>query len=314
MLTSLIARHLRHLLTVTTVLAVTFVLVSAGAALRQRQTNERRPDDGRLLVVTTTFPLYDFTRKVAADVPGVAVATLLPAGAGPHDFSPTPEAATLLARADLVVRNGLGLDVFVDKLIAASGNRELTTVDTSLGIPTLTADGAAGETGADPHIWLNPRHAAQQVQHVRDALIAADPDHRATYEQNAGRYVTALNSLDANLERVTAAAARKEFVTFHSAFRYLAQRYGLTELAVFQLNAGTEPTPQELAATIAAIKARGVTTVFSEPQFSPKLVETVAQDLGLTIETLDPLETGAETDSYLTLMNRNLEALRRGLR
>jgi zinc/manganese transport system substrate-binding protein len=318
MITSFVTTYSRRLLAVTAVLAATFVLVSTGAALRQRQASERRAADGQLLVVASTFPTYDFARTIAAGVPTTAVVPLLPPGVGPHDFSPTPETAQRFARADIVVKNGLGFDTFVDKLIAASGNSTLTVVDVNLGVPTLPATAAASDDedagGADPHTWLNPRHAAQQVQHIRDALIAADPANRATYEQNAGRYVTALNSLDANLERVTAAAPRKELVTFHSAFRYLAARYGLDELAVFQLDAGVEPTPQELAATIAAIKERRVTTIFVEPQFSPKLVETVARDLKLTVETLDPLETGAETDSYLALMNRNLEALRRGLR
>lgn len=302
-------------------LAVLSLLITTGAKVRSRRIADDQPSiGGQLNVITTTFPLYDFTRTIAADVPNVTVVPLLPPGVGTHDFSPTPESAVLFARADIVIRNGLGLDAFTDKLIAASGKSGLVVVDTSLGIPTLVAENknernAAGETasGADPHIWLNPRHAIRQVQHIRDALISADPTHRTAYEQNANRYVTALESLDASIEQMVAAAPRKEFVTFHSAFRYFAQRYNLNQLAVFQLNAGVEPTPLELTATMEAIKKQKVTTVFVEPQFSPKLVETIASDLALNISTLDPIETGSNTDSYLTIMNRNLESLRRGL-
>lgn len=298
--------------------AVLVLAVVAGVRLR-RQPLRGGPGtsgNGSFLVVATTFPLYDFTRVVADGAGGVRVEHMLPFAIGPHDFSPTAETAALVANANVVVTNGLGLDAFADKLIAAGGNTKAVVVNSSLGVIALsaTSDGEGGASGVDPHIWLDPRNAVIQVQQIRDALIKADPPHKTTYEQNAGWYVTRLNQLDQNFSQVLGRAANKNFVSYHSAFRYLAKRYGLHEVAVLEPIPGKEPSAKEISDLEAAIRRANVRTIFSEPQFSPKIVAAIANDLKLEVSSLDPIETASEGDSYLSLMRQNLGVLQHGLR
>ena len=281
--------------------------------LFQRQSNGQTST--RFTVVATTFPLYDFTRAITENAEGVRVEPLLPLNVGPHDFAPTPETASLVASANIIVRNGLDFDPYLDKLMAASGNTKAVIVDTSLGVTKLSVGEAATdpEHAYDPHIWLDPANANIMVQHIRDALIKADPRNKLIYEGNAGHYITRLNQLNQNYTQTLSSLPNKQFVAFHSAWRYLATRFGLTEVAVLEPTPGKEPTAKELVTITAAIRQTKVKAIFSEPQFSPRLVETVAKDLGLQVLSLDPLETAAEGDTYLVTMRRNLETLRHGL-
>lgn len=269
----------------------------------------------RFTVVATTFPLYDFTRAITEGAQGVRVEPLLPLNVGPHDFSPKPDTISLVASANVIVRNDLGLDLYLDKLITSSGNTKAVVVDTSLGVTKLAVGDATTdpEHAYDPHIWLDPLNANVMVQHIRDTLIKADPTNKLIYESNAGHYITRLNQLNQNYTQTLSSLPNKKFVAFHSAFRYLAKRYGLTEVGVLEPAPGKEPTAKELAAIIEAIRQSKVKTIFSEPQFSPRIVEAVAKDLSLQVLSLDPLETATAGDTYLVTMRRNLETLRHGL-
>lgn len=281
---------------------------------------DRAPDDGRLRVVATFFPLYDFAREVGGDR---IVLTLL--------FTATPEVASFapadvqkIHDADVVIKNGMGLEPVLDELIAASDNKGVTVADTSTGVPPLQpADDEHAEEeeqghaheGADPHIWLNPRNAIVQVGNIRDALAAADPANAAFYRNNADAYVRQLERLDRDIAAEAAGFGRREFVAFHPAFLHFAERYGLRQAAVIEEFPGKEPSPAYLADVIRTIRDTGVRVIFAEPQFSPRIVEVIAQDLGLRVSALDPVETGDPArDSYISVMRRNLDILKQALR
>ncbi len=259
----------------------------------------------RLRVVATFFPLYDFARAVGGEEIELTIL-----------FTQTPEVASFapldvqkINRADLVIKNGLGFEPVLDELIAASDNRDVAVADTSIGIQPLGAD-----EGVDPHIWLNPINAAAQARAIRDALIARDPAHADTYTHNADAYIVQLASLDRDIENIVAGFARRDFVAFHSAFRSFAARYGLRPVAVIEEFPGKEPSPRYITEVIKIIRETGTKAIFSEPQFSPRIVEVIARDLGLTVYALDPIETGDPAqDSYLSLMRRNLETLKTAL-
>lgn len=277
---------------------VAFVLSGGGS--------EPTVETGRLRVVATFFPLYDFSRAVGGD--RIELSLL---------FTSTPEVASFtpgdiqkINRADVVVKNGLGLEPVLDELIAASDNKDVTVVDTSVGIPSLNTD-----EGADPHIWLNPQHAIVQIGAIRDALVVADPTNAVSYTDNAAGYIARLQGLDRDIESSVVQFSRKDFVAFHSAFRYFAERYGLRQVAVIEEFPGKEPSPAYIADVIRTIRATGLKTIFAEPQFSPRIVEVIARDLGLTVYTLDPIETGDPgKDSYIALMRRNLGVLEQAMR
>lgn len=273
-------------------------------------------------VMATFFPLFDFTRRIGGDT--IEVDML---------FSQTPEVTSFspsdirrINEADLIVKNGLGLEVALDDLIAASDNRSVKVIDTSVGITALEPakaierekepDGEEhGHGPVDPHIWLDPHHAMIQAGHIRDGLKVLDPAHAREYEERTQNLLGELNLLHEDIASSTAGFRTRDFVAFHSAFHYFAARYGLNQVAVIEPFPGKEPSPQYLAGVIRTIRDLGITAIFSEPQFSPKVVEVIAADLGIKVYELDPIETGdPDRDSYILLMRKNLEVLEKALK
>ncbi len=273
---------------------------------------------GRIRVVTTFLPIYVFTANVAGDA--AEVVNLLPPGVGPHDYSFTPADIRLLASADVVVVNGLGLESWMNNLIAQSGTKAVI-VDASGGIPTkktptaVDLSGGApgrgdGSGNVDPHIWLDPVRAEKMVQNIADGLGGADQANQETYQKNAAAYARRLATLDEEYRRALAAVPGKEFVAFHSAFRYLATRYGLVERAVIEEFPGKEPGARYLAALVDLIKKNKTRALFSEPQFSPRVVETVAAETGVKVYALDTAEVGDfAPGTYEKIMRDNLKIL-----
>ncbi len=273
---------------------------------------------GRIRVVTTFLPIYVFTANVAGDA--AEVVNLLPPGVGPHDYSFTPADIRLLASADVVVVNGLGLESWMNNLIAQSGTKAVI-VDASGGIPTkktptaVDLSGGApgrgdGSGNVDPHIWLDPVRAEKMVQNIADGLGGADQANQETYQKNAAAYARRLATLDEEYRRALAAVPGKEFVAFHSAFGYLATRYGLVERAVIEEFPGKEPGARYLAALVDLIKKNKTRALFSEPQFSPRVVETVAAETGVKVYALDTAEVGDfAPGTYEKIMRDNLKIL-----
>lgn len=257
----------------------------------------------KLHVLATFFPLYDFARNVGQDK--IELNML---------FTQTPEVASFtpadikkINQADIVIKNGVGLEPVLDDLIKSSDNKNLTVVDTSEEIAILEDE---EEVAGNPHIWLDTTNAIIQVVHIRDALAAADPSNAAFYKQQAEAYIAQLRQLDQEIASRLTPLPHKDFVAFHSAFVYFAKRYGLRQAAAIEEFPGKEPTPQYLAEIIEIIKESGLKTIFAEPQFSPKVVEAIARDLGLQVRVLNPVETGDPArDSYYAMMQTNTQTL-----
>ena len=283
----------------------------AGALWRNKKQTvltQTEKSSEQILVVATTFPIFDFVRIIVGETPNMTVKRLL-LTSGPHDFSPTPETTALVYEANIIVKNGLGLDDFIEKLSKASGNQRAVIINSSRGVNTLDTNGVP-----DPHIWLYPKNAIRQVENIRDTIIAINPDYKTTFESNAKKFISQLNALDAAIKETITSAPLKKIVTFHGAFRYISENYGLEQVAIIRLNPEAEPSAQELSRTADLIRNSGLKTIFTEPQFSPRIVDTLASDLNLKILVLDPIETGSDTDSYLSIMERNLTSLKNGLR
>ena len=262
---------------------------------------------GGLTVVTTTTVFADIVQNVGGD--RVTVRSIVPAGVGPEDYEPKPDDARLLAGARLIVKNGVGLDDFLDRLLDANSTSApvLTLGD---GIPTVIVDGEA-----NPHFWLDPTLVRDHYLPAIEAQLSAlDPAGAATYRANAEAYAAQLDALDRSLMAKVASipAADRKLVTFHDAFPYFARHFGFELVGVILQNFGQKPTESDLAALVNKVKAAHVRAVFSEAQFSPKLVQTLADEAGVTRvvtglynDALGP----APADTYLGMMSWNVDQI-----
>jgi len=280
----------------------------------------------RLQVVTTFLPITIFTRAVAGDC--AEVTPLMPTNIGPHDFQATPDQLMRLRHADVLVKNGLGLEVFLDKLIANADNPHLRLIDSSQGIATLASAAhdhghdhghgqpeakAKADAGPNPHIWLDPVLAIQQVNGIRDGLIAAQPSCRTKFTANAASYTAQLHRLDAELAQKLKPHAGKTFVTFHDFTPYFAARYQLKTNFLVDMPE-ENPTPADLRRVLQQVKASGLKALLSEPQLGNSSFEALASDLGVKIGRFDSLESGptaaaSQGDYYIKTMGRNGDAL-----
>jgi len=182
----------------------------------------------------------------------------------------------------------------------------------------LTVPRAGGDSGMDPHIWLDPVLAQRAVEAIRAALERGDPGRQAAYATNAAAYSTKLAALDARFDAGLRGCARRDVVVSHAAFGYLTRRYRLEQIAVTGLAPQAEPSPAALAEVVRAARTRAVTAIFLEPLVSPKLAETLARELGVRLLTLNPIEGITKQEAtdgigYIDLMTRNLESLQQGL-
>ena len=284
------------------------LLIAGGALGCQPGAGTVAPATGALKVVATTTVFADIVQNLGGS--RVAATTIIPAGVGPEDYEPKPDDARRLSDAKLIVSNGVGLDDFLDKLLASGTGGQTPQLVLGDGIPTLTENGEQ-----NPHFWLDPSLVKQYyVPKIAAKLSELDPAGKATYDANVASYGAALDSLDAELKAkvATIPEANRKLVTFHDAFPYFARHYGLELIGVILENVGQEPTAAELAALVDEVKAAHVKAVFSEAQFSPKLSETLAQEAGITkvVTTLYNDALGpAPADTYLGLMRWNVDEI-----
>lgn len=265
--------------------------------------------DGGALVAASIAPLADFARQVGGD--HVQVITLVPPGASPHTYELTPSQAEQVAKARLLVLNGVGLEYWADKVIQSADNPDLIVVDTSQGIEILEGD--ADEPGGNPHIWLDPQNAIVQVGHIRDALIQADPAHADDYRANAERYIAELEALDQEIASEVATWSNRQFIAFHPAWVYFARRYGLEQAAVIEHSPGQEPSPAEVAQIVETARRIGAKAIFAEPQFSSKAAQAIAEESGSQVLFLDPLGSSLEDPTYLNLMRYDVAQMAKAL-
>lgn len=269
------------------------------------------PPADKPLVIATIYPLWEFSRQVAGD--RAQVIGLVPAGVEPHDWEPAPRDVGQVQRAAVFVHTGTDLDGWAEKLVTDVAGRRAVVVNARGGLTLLTVGGVS-----DPHVWLDPTLARTQVQAIAAGLEQADPAGRAVYAENARAFVAELDALDQAFAAGLADCARREIVTSHAAFGYLARRYRLTQVPVMGLTPEAEPSPADLAAIVTTARRFKVTHVFFETLVSPRLAETLSREIGATplplnpIEGVGPAEAAAGT-GYLELMRANLANLRLAL-
>ena len=284
-----------------------------------------------LQVVTTFLPMTQFATAVAGD--RAEVVQLLPPNIGPHDYQARPEDVRAMANADVLVKNGLEAELFLDGMIENAENADLAIVDSSEGVATLEGvddhdhghdhghdeGDEHGEEeahgGADPHIWLDPKRAIEQVENIRDGLIAADPEGEAEYRANAEAFAAKLTALDAEIAETLSPFEGQTFVILHDFAAYFADSYGLQFQALVDVPE-ENPSPDDVKQVMDTVQAEGLKTLLGEPQVERQSFEAIARDLGISIRVFDPMETGESTasqpDYYLDVMRQNAENLATG--
>lgn len=233
----------------------------------------------RINVAATVAPLGEFVKAVGGE--RVEVTVLVPPGAEPHTFEPKPSQMLDIARADLYVMNGAGLEFWMDKLLQA--NKGMIVVDSSQGVALLQE----GEGEIDPHIWLSLRNAALQVDSICRSLIEVDSQNRDYYIKNRDDYLEKLEALDNELNRTFAANKNRIFIVHHPAWTYFAQDYNLSQVPLMENE--KEPGPKYLGGVIDLAQQNNITTIFVEPQFNPKSAEVIAREMNAGIVIIDPL-------------------------
>ena len=250
-------------------------------------------------VVVAFYPFQFVAERVAG--PHASVANLTQPGSEPHDLELTARETAAISTADLVVYER-SFQPAVDEAVSQSGHDRV--LDTTTVVPLQAAD---------PHVWLDPANLTTIAGAVARQLSAADPSHAADYAANAETLVRDLTTLGAELDAGLAHCTRTEFITTHAAFGYLARRVGYREIGISGLSPDAEPYPARVAEVQREAREHGITTIFYETLVSPAVAKSIAGDLGLATDVLDPIEGITESSrgsDYLAVMRSNLAALR----
>lgn len=277
---------------------------------------------GQLDVVVAFYPFQFVAERVAGN--HAQVSSLTTPGTEPHDLELTPRQVGSLADADLIIYEKT-FQPAVDEAVAQSENDR--ALDTATVVPlqpaTVEDDHDHGgeeehdhehAEGLDPHVWLDPANVATIAGEVERRLSAADPAHATDYATNAKALTGELSGLSSEFEAGLANCQRREFITTHAAFGYLAQRYGLTQIGISGLSPDSEPSPARIAAVQTEAREHSVTTIFYETLVSPAVATSIADDLGLATDVLDPIEgitPQSRGTDYLSVMRTNLAALQK---
>jgi zinc transport system substrate-binding protein len=325
-------------------------------------TSEVELQEGKVNVVTTFYPLYDFASQIGGE--HVNVINLVPAGVDSHEWSPKSQDMKNMTQAQLFIYNGAGFEGWVDDFFSSlKDENALHLVEASHGIALIEngadadheeehadeheaeeahADEHADEHEAeeahadeheeeahaegdghdhgnvDPHVWLSPLQAKVLATNVRDGLIEVDPAHQADYEQNFKTLMQQLDQLHQKYVEMTSASERREFVVSHQAFGYLARDYDLTQVPVMGLSPDSEPTAQDMKEISQFVREHQIQYILFEELVSPKIAETLAQDLNIETLVFNPVEGLTKEqikagETYVSMMERNLTSLEKAL-
>jgi len=257
-------------------------------------------DEAKIHVLATFAPIYCFTKNVAGETADVQ--QLLPPGAEPHDFALSPADLRKLAKADVVVENGLGVEAWLEGALKSSHAARI-----------VASDGIFPDDG-NPHVWMDPLLAIREVETIRKGLATRDPAHAEIYARNAAAFTQKLRDLDTSIRTMAESLPDKRLITFHDAFHYFAKRYGFEVVGVFEEFPGREPTPRALKQLRETIQQKNVKVLFAEPQQSPQILRSLSRELNRPIVEIDPMELGEPgAGLYEEAMRSNLNRLKEAL-
>ncbi len=272
----------------------------------------------KIKVVTTLTFLEDFVKNVGGN--RVEVKSLLTGLESEHTYTPKPSDIASVREARVLVKIGLGLEIWVDSLIKNASNNNLTVVTTSTGIPLLRSEERDSHdhderSAGNPHIWLDPERAKVMIRHITDALIKIDPAGRKVYLVNQSEYFKKIDTMRINIEKKLRAVPNRKIITHHPAWPYFAQRFKLQIADNIQTQVGSEPSAKHVAALINKIRQENIRVIVSEPQLNPKIPKAISEETKAKLIVLTPVPGGLPgTGTYIDMMEYNGEQLATGLK
>lgn len=296
---------------------------------------EAEKEDGKLEIVTSFYPMYDFTKNVAKDKANVSM--LIDGGVESHDYEPSAKDMAKIQNADVFVYNSNEMETWVETVLENIDTSKVKVIEASKGIELLKGseshdeedhdehadeeeheghDHDHGHSHAfDPHVWLDPLLVKKEVKTISDALIEIDSKNKDYYEKNTTEYLSKLDKLNDDYVAAFEVAKSRKFVTQHTAFSYLANQYGLEQVAISGLSPDQEPTPKELKGIQDLVKKENINVIYTESSASEKIAKTIADATGAELAVLNPMESVSKKDrengaDYLSIMAENLEALK----
>ena len=320
-------------------IAIMLIAAFAAYALMQDKNNQEimsaddiQEDESKMVVYATFFAIHKFAKNVAGD--HATVENLIPFNVEPHNYEITPKRLVSLSEGDMMVYNGADFEPFVADIIDSGSFEHLVFVDTTKGIDLLDADHGdddehQGESGHgddehgddehsfayDPHVWLDPILARQQVQTIADAMAQNDPDNAEHYQQNAQDYSEKLDALDNKIRQELSSCKKDTFVPFHNAFTYFAERYGLHIQPLTGLSPEQDATARDIVEFIKFAQENDIKYFFTEEMSDTRLSEQLAQEVGGAVLVFSPIEGLSTEDqklnaTYIDKMEDNLENLK----
>lgn len=280
------------------------------------KTNNTIPlDESKITVYTSFYAMYDFTNKIGGDK--INLINLVPTGTEPHDWEPSPNDIVNLEQADVFIYSGGGMEGWTEKILESVENKELIVIEASQNIEFLKSD-EHEEQEYDPHVWLDPMLAKEQMNEIKKGLIGADPKNKEYYENNYLSNAKLLDELDEEYKTTLSPFVRRDVIVAHDAYGYLCRAYELNQIPIEGLNADFEPSPARMTEIIKFAKENNIKTIFFEELVSPKVAEAIADEIGAQTAILSPLEGIKEEDlkkgkEYFSVMKDNLDALVKAL-
>lgn len=301
-------------------------------------TNGTNKDDDTLNIVTSFYPLYISTLNIVKDIPNVNLINMTKAQTGClHDYELTPQDLKTLDKADILVINGGGMESFLDDIISQYPNLKIVNATEGLNLLEETDEDHDHTEHSDedhdhdsdedhdnhdheynPHIWVSVSGNIKEVKNITSQLSKFDPEHSVSYEANTNTYVKKLEDLSVEMHKELDNLPNKNIITFHEAFPYFAEEFGLNIADIIQIEPDSEPSAKDVEKVIDTINSQHITALFTEPQYSSKIANTIANETGAKVYVLDPIVTGNANenayDDYINKMKENLNVLKEALK
>ena len=280
-------------------------------------------ESSRLKLLASFYPIAIMALNITDGVEGVAVESMAQQQTGClHDFQMTTADMKKAETADAFLINGAGMEGFLDKI--SDQLPELPVIDSSTGIPLIASgedhhhDGGEGhdhdQEDYNPHLWVSITNCMEQVRNLSEGIIALDPEHEAEYRENTETYLEKLSALRDKMHSALDHVKNKDIITFHEAFPYFAEEFGLHIAAVINREPDSQPSAKELADTIRLVRETGVKALFVEPLYPETSADIIAAETGAQVYVLDPAVSGEwDKNAYLTAMESNLQVLAQAL-
>jgi zinc transport system substrate-binding protein len=255
-------------------------------------------NNNKIKAAATIFPIYDALKEIGGD--RVDAILIIPSTSDPHNFSLSPQDIEKLQGVSIVFENGIGLETWMSELIQNLGNSEL--IDTSKQIAGDVIEG-------NPHVWLNPDYFIQQCATIEKALAQVDPANSMYFENNFNVYTGSIKTEAENLRKETEKLPVKKIISFHNAFPYFAQYFGLEVIGTIENTPGALPTPQQIKNIEDLIVKDNIKAIFKEPQQSAEIMNAMIEDTHVKVYVLDPIGGISSRNSYLETMRYNVNTV-----